>query len=335
MIATVTAPTATVSSGVSLENLSISIVSWNCAEELAACLGSLVAEAPECPVTVVDNASSDGSVQLLRSRFPRVSVVANTSNIGFGPAHNLALRTITTEFALILNPDTLVTRAALEACVRVAVTNPTCGLVGCAVVDEGGRLKAGNFRRLPTLGTVVGEHLLPANARREPSRPATQQPSDVEALPGAFMILRMVAGREVGFFDDRLFLYAEDLDLCKRIREAGWRVLYVPSATVVHHGARSSAVVPTRSLFHYYVSEDYYFRKHHRLVDVIARRAAVCVGCSLRLALAPLVSLPIERRSVLRAVLRASLAALASGTFFQNNEILPSDFPDARPSSRS
>lgn len=315
-----------------LEELSVAIVAWNCGPELSQCLRSLRLASPEATVYVIDNASTDGTADMVRREFAWARLIANSENIGFGPANNLALRQMTTQYGLVLNPDTVVTRDALIACFRYSEVNARVGLVGCTVVGEDGVPKRGNIRRLPTVRSRAQEELFPRRLFKSTPEALPTAPTDVEAVPGAFMWLRLRAGREIGFFDDELFLYSEDTDLCHRLRLARWRVVYLPNARIIHAGGHSSAKAAGRSLFHYYRSEDYYFRKHYGRLHVAGYRTIVMVGCALRL-----LALVAKREAgagsaagVYRRVLRGYSDGFVRGQIFRHRELLSKDFDDTR-----
>jgi len=316
-------------------SLAVSIVAWNCIDELTECLEALQRELPECEVHVIDNASTDGTVAVVRQRFPSVHLVEAGKNLGFAPGHNRLLGTIRADYGLILNPDTIVNREAVLRCIRFADADATVGVVSCGVRDETGELQPGNFRKLPTLWTRFTEEFflnrLTGHGRRGhfgESGPAVE----VEVVPGAFVILRMSLGRAIGFFDGNLFLYSEDTDLCLRVRQAGYRVYYLRDVSITHHGARSTVKSFRSSAYEFYRSEDYYFQKHRPAGVVIAYRLIVVGGTALRLAIwsaARLVragSAP-ARCAVYGRVLRSYARAAANGSFFRRTEVLASARP--------
>lgn len=313
--------------------LSVVIVSWNCREVIGGCLESVRRAAPEAKVFVVDNASRDGTPELVAERFPEVRLIRNERNLGFGPGNNVALRMVETELALVLNPDTVVDRTALERCVLHAAAHPEAGLVTCRVTDEDGALKRGNFRRLPSLGTKIREELFVDRilgiVRGPTEAPASDwehlAPFEVEAVPGAFMLLRMRAGRQIGFFDEELFLYAEDTDLCKRLRDTGWRIDFVPAAGIRHVGGQSTAKAVGATLVEFYRSEDHYFRKHHPRA-LVAYRIVVLLSCMLRGAVGAVLGFrsdeSAQRGRAYRKVAGRYLQAVPRGAFFRQREVL-------------
>ncbi len=336
-------PQASLSESASLKSsplsLTIVIVAWNCRDELEDCLQSLESGLSDVPVYVVDNASSDGTREMVRHRFPNVRLVANDANLGFGPAHNIVLRAVQTDFALILNPDTILNRDAVIRCHDAILQDVRIGVVSCRLIGEDGLLRPGNIRALPDLMTTFRDELLISwlwrmlsSNREERAIKRHTRPFEVEVVSGAFMYIRTVAGREVDFFDDDIFLYGDDTDLCYRLRQAHWKVFYVPDASIIHLGARSTAKASERALYQFYRSEDHYFRKHYPLHTLIGYRSITSLGCALRAVIYTL--LMRTRRSsdrdarvgVYVRVLAAYGRALLNGWFFRRREILRRNF---------
>lgn len=228
--------------------LAVVVVSYRCRDHLVALLGDLAAACNELPlqVTVVDNASGDGTVDLVRRDHPWVELVAHTTNVGFGRANNIGLQTSVAPIVALLNPDTRVDGAALRACVDELERHPDVGILTPRVVDADGRFDRRCMRGFPTLwATVCHVTRLDRVLRDRRSRRYTMGwlnpdvPADVEAVSGAVMFARADVLRHVGGFDERYFMYGEDIDLCLRVAAAGWRVRYWPGAEVTHLGGGS------------------------------------------------------------------------------------------------
>jgi GT2 family glycosyltransferase len=231
------------------------VVNFNAGDHLGACVQSLLDEGVR-EVRVVDNASSDGSFERLRGRFgrsPSVEMLANPANRGFGPAVNDQLASLRNEYLLIINPDCRLASGALGALAGALDADPAAGLAGPAVEDEHGRPEPAACRFYPTprraFMTASGLSRL---AGRFPSLAGIASPqaqqldrvTEAEATSGACMLLRTDAFRALGGFDEAYQLHCEDLDLMYRLREAGWKILYVPAARAVHAGGVSSASRP-------------------------------------------------------------------------------------------
>jgi len=257
---------------------------------LRACLGLLLgsrddaagqAEAPplrlgpyRAEVWVVDNASSDGSAEMVRVSFPQVRVIASETNLGFTRANNEALRRCGGRYALLLNPDTQVVGDALSRMLDYMEAHPDVGVLGPKLCYADGCPQSSR-RRFPTLMTALMESTLleqwfPRNRWARAYRMADTPEDvtqDVDWVTGACMLVRAEAIRQVGLLDDRFFMYSEELDWCRRMADAGWRVVYFPEATVVHHEGQSSGQVVAARHIRFQTSKVLYFRKHHGAIQ--------------------------------------------------------------------
>jgi len=254
-------------------DLSVVIVSWNVCHLLRRCLQSILDETAlglsALEIIVVDNHSSDDSVDMVRSDFPDVHLIANTENRGFPSANNQGLQVARGRYVMLLNPDTEVLADALRVMVAFADAHPDVGVVGPQLVHSDGSIQSSR-RRFPTLITAFFEStwLQPYAPRRlleqyyVLDRPGDAV-QDVDWVTGAALMARREAIEQVGQMDEGFFMYSEELDWCRRFREAGWRVVYLPTARVVHHlGKSSEQVVPARHI-HFQTSKVRYFRKFH------------------------------------------------------------------------
>jgi N-acetylglucosaminyl-diphospho-decaprenol L-rhamnosyltransferase len=261
-------------------DLSIIIVSWNVCDLLRQCLHSVFANLQTCrlEVIVVDNVSTDGSAEMVRAEFPDAHLIVNAENRGFPAANNQGIDVAQGRYVLILNPDTEVVGDALATMVAYADAHPDVGVVGPRLLNEDGSVQS-SCRRFPTLATALFESTwLQAHApRRLLERYYVQdQPSDatldVDWVMGAALMARQEAIEQVGPMDEGYFMYSEELDWCKRFKDAGWRVVYLPTAQIVHYGGKSSDQVVISRHIHFQTSKVLYFRKHHgRLVSEILR----------------------------------------------------------------
>lgn len=229
------------------------IVNYNAGEGLLACVEAAL-DAPETGrVVVADNASSDGSLELLESRFAgeaRLEVRRNQANLGFARAVNGVARDCEAPYLLVLNPDCLLQEGALTSLVEAMQADEQAGIAAPWVTDADGKVQKGTWRRLPdpwrSLLTLSGLHRwskrVPALSGIEGSGAGRPEgPTRVEAVSGACMLLRASAAKRVGFFDEQYAMHCEDLDLMFRLREAGYHCLLVPQARAVHVGGVSSA----------------------------------------------------------------------------------------------
>ena len=265
--------------------LDVVIVSYRCRELLRRCLGSLFEQVPErgLHVVVVDNASGDGTVELVREEFPQVDLVAADRNLGFAAASNLGIRRGDAAYVLALNPDTRLTAGVLDSLLERMDECPDVGICGPKLVREDGSLDHAAKRSFPTpLGALA--HF--AGMKRSQYRAPDLETGPVDAVNGAFMLMRRAALDEVGLFDEGYWMYMEDLDLCYRFQRAGWTTWYEPSVTVVHvkHGSAGSRRSPRLELaFHYGM---YRFCRKHRSGRPLPERLAVYAAIWTRCALA-------------------------------------------------
>jgi len=249
-----------------MNDLVVIIVSFNCRDALRACLRSLP---PRTRVVVVDNASADDTVEMLRAEFPAVTVIANDTNRGFAAACNQGIRATSEPFVLLLNPDTL--HPPLEALLAFMRAHPDTGACGPRVLDANGKTQP-TCRRFPTWWRMS---LAELGIRRFYF--IRNPDAEVDQLIGACLMVRRAALDAVGLFDEQFFLYFEEVDLCLRLHRAGWRVRYLPDATVTHLGGKCSASAPSESLRHRYESLFKFYRKHYPRWHVVPLRIAVAL----------------------------------------------------------
>ncbi len=263
--------------------LAILIVNWNVRDLLRACLQSLrdhPATARDQHVFVVDNASTDGSVEMLRAEFPEVHVIANETNRGFTGGNNDGLHAIKDSecnvsgspfgYVLLLNPDTQVTAGALDAMLEYADAHSDVVIVGPLLCYADGSLQSSR-RRFPNLATTLFESTwLQTYAPKSVLRRyhaddlPIDQPCDVDWVVGAAMLARWERVWQIDLLDEQsFFMYSEEVDWCKRLKAAGGRVVWLPDATIIHHEAKSSAQVSTWRMIYFNTSKVRYLRKHH------------------------------------------------------------------------
>ena len=229
--------------------LSVVIVNWNVRELLRACIASVYAEggvpADRVQVIVVDNASADGSAQMVREAFPQVELLANADNPGFGRANNQALPLCRAPMILLLNPDTLVLPGAIATMLHAMDKDPTIGVLGSRLLNGDGSLQRWTGGAYPRLANLFNHYffvdrLLPRRWRPPPLYldHDVAVDTDVDWVSGACMLLR---GSALGgkLFDPDYFMYGEDMALCHRLKLAGSRVVYTPRASIVHFQGES------------------------------------------------------------------------------------------------
>jgi len=264
-------------------DLSIIIVSWNTGDLLAQCLQSVYATACglALEVIVVDNASVDGSVDLVRRDFPRAHVIANADNVGFVRANNQAIERCQGRYVLLLNSDALVLSGALVETVRFMDDHPRAGIAGVRLLNADGTFQA-SYTLFPTLWQ---EFLILSGLGRWLVRPnfpscgpeLERGPQKIAGyVEGAYLMARREAVKQVGGLDGRIFMYAEDVDWCYRFHRAGWEVWYLPQAPVVHLGGQSSKQRRGRMEAELYRSRVYLFQKHYGRGAACGLRGLVC-----------------------------------------------------------
>jgi GT2 family glycosyltransferase len=224
------------------------IVSYNTRGLLRESLSALLTEQPRS-VVVVDNNSHDGSADMVEAEFPGVRVIRNQENVGFARAVNQALRGATASFVLLLNPDAVIAPGALQILTSYLSEHPTVGAVGPAMRHPDGRLRVLPAGRQPTLWRVFTHSTgLSRLSRLSPVFDGWQHragvhdsaPLAVEWLTGGCLLVRSQAIREVGPLSERWFMYAEDLELCKRLTDAAWQIVHLPSAVAQHRFGSST-----------------------------------------------------------------------------------------------
>lgn len=274
-----------------MSSLDVVIVSYRCPQLLRNCLASLGRHAAQVPtqVVVVDNASADGTVELVRRDFREVELVEAGSNLGFAAAANLGIRRGQAPYVLALNPDAAVTACCLDTMLALMDAHPEIGIGGCRLVRPDGTLDHACRRSFPTilgaLGHFTGVGRLEAAPRAlSQYRTPWVDGGPVDAVNGAFMLMRRSALHEVGLFDEGYWMYMEDLDLCFRFKRAGWTTWYEPSATAVHvkHGTTGRRRSPRLELaFHRGMAR--FYREHYAPERSAATTLVVRAGIALRL----------------------------------------------------
>jgi GT2 family glycosyltransferase len=258
--------------------LSISIVNYNAGEHLLKCLESIdnVKKEAEIEIYIVDNASSDDSIAKAKQKFPKAHFIENSKNVGFGAAHNQVLRQIKSGYILVLNPDVILEKGNIQPLLEFMESHSDVGAVTPKIVFDNGKLDLTAHRGFPTplasflyfLGNDSLYHLSNRNLAKI---------HEVDAITGAFFLTSAEVLQKVGYFDEDYFMYAEDIDLCYRIKQAGLKVMYIPDVQVLHFKGVSSGLkkhsqhlttanleTKKRSLNHFYQTMKIFYDKHYK-----------------------------------------------------------------------
>ncbi len=245
-------------------DLSVVIVNYNTKHLLRDCLNSIheTLHSLSYEIIVVDNGSRDGSVQMLKKEFPRVHIIKNSENLGFGAANNQAFRIMSGRYALLLNADTVLTENAVGELFSFMENYPEAAIACGQLLNSDGS-KQNSIACFPTpltlmINTVVLEYLLP---NKYPSkRYSYKEPVEIDSGIGACLIVRKRAMDEVGLFDERYFFFFEETDWALRMKKAGWKIYFVPSALIYHLQGQAVGSGP-ESRIEFYRSRYQFFRK--------------------------------------------------------------------------
>jgi GT2 family glycosyltransferase len=299
-----------------MPKLAIVIVSYNVRDLLRDCLRSIAPDTTACALEtwVVDNASRDGSADMARAEFPHAHVIAAPRNGGFAYANNLAIRQLlgdgvwgmgdgtedalpspnshppSPDYVLLLNPDTVVPAGALDRLVGFMEAHPDVGACGPKLLLADGSLDVACRRSFPTpeiaFYRMTGlSRLFPRSPRFGRYNMTYLDPdieTEVDAVVGACMLLRGSVVGEVGLLDEAYFMYGEDLDWAYRIKQYGWKIMYVPSVTVYHYKRASSTQRPFQSIRAFYDAMRVFHRKHYAATTPAPLNALIELGITLK-----------------------------------------------------
>ncbi|MHB0913147.1 MAG: glycosyltransferase family 2 protein [Armatimonadota bacterium] len=274
-----------------MNGISVAIVSWNTRELLDQCLASVYRSDPGCEIVVVDNASEDGSPDMVADKYPEVKLVRSKVNMGFAAGCNLAAKHSTGRYLLLLNSDTIVLDGALTALAGFMDEHPDAGAAGCRLLNADGTLQR-SCSVFPSLTTELFDalylsKLFPKSrifARYSMSWWDFNETREVDFVGGSCLIARREAIEEVGLLDEGYFMYTEEADWCYRMWRHGWKVYYYPEAQIIHLGGRSARRYGSDILVHLYASRNRFLRKHRGPAVAAVHRGIVALGALLRLA---------------------------------------------------
>lgn len=304
-------------------DISVVIVGWNARHYLELCLESL-AEAPPrrtMEILVVDNASADGSAEMIEARFPHVKLIRSAENLGFSKGNNVAIRQCQGRYIALVNPDVIVFPGCLDALADFLEQHPKVGNVGPRVLNPDMSLQS-TCRRFPTLWnnfcSATSLSTLFKNSRLFAGEHMFYFPHDrtmaVDVLVGCFSMIRREAFETVGLLDEGLFMYGDDVDWCRRCWRAGWEVVFFPGAQAIHDRGKITAPYPVRFAVAQQRSVLYYWSKHHGFLGLLGIRSIIFFHHLLRYMLAAFSGLSVsQERDVRKQVSIACLRTILSG----------------------
>ena len=275
-------------------DVSVILVNYNTAHLLERMFAALEASCGELniQIIVVDNASRDNSVEVLRTQHPDAELIANINNVGFARANNQALPRARGRYVLLLNTDAFVSTDTLSKTVDFMDVHPKCGVLGVKLLGEDGSLQP-SCRYFPTpwnvfLASTGLQRFFPRTRLVDDMSWDHASVRQCDWVPGCYYLMRREVIDRIGLFDPRFFLYYEEVDHCRAVREAGWNVVYYPFTEVIHLGGQSAEVLATldpvgRQISPLQIeSELLYFRKHHGLAAVLMAVLLTNLGNAMR-----------------------------------------------------
>lgn len=300
--------------------LSVIIVNWNVRDLLRDCLRSIerVRDDPELEVIVVDSASADGSVGMVQTEFPWVRLIPCDENVGFPRGNNIGLAEARGHYLLLLNPDTIVQDDALMILRDYLTAHPDVGALGPMLLNPDGSVQSSR-RRFPTPATGFFESTWLEGAapgvlhRYYALDLPDDTTADVDWLTGACIMVPRAVYEQIGGLDEGYYMYSEELDWCRRIKTAGWRVVYHPVARIVHHVGKSSEQAVTARHINFQRAKLRYYRKYHGRAVAGALRLFLLGSYAWQMALEAAKGLFGSKRDLRRQRMRAYYDVLRSG----------------------
>ncbi len=266
-------------------DVSIIIVNWNTQEILRDCLASIIVNTHnvEYEIIVVDNASSDGSVQMLKNDFPQIRLIANTDNRGFAAANNQAMVVARGRYYLLLNSDTVILGDVIANSIQFADTDDTIAVMGCRILNPDRTLQPSCFMFPSLLNMLLSAtylyKLLPDSrffGREQMTWWNRDDTCQVDVVTGCFMLVRRKAVEQVGVMDEDFFMYGEETDWCYRFKEQGWKNVFSPVGEIIHLGGSSSAKIKPQMRLQLRGSILLFFKKHRNRLSYSC--ACILVG---------------------------------------------------------
>jgi len=287
-------------------DLTIALVSYNTRNLLKGCLSSVYGKTAglEFEVIVVDNASTDGTLEMLKREFSQVKIIGNRENQGFAGANNQAIEQSKGRYLLLLNPDTLFKSGSLHKMITFMDDNSEVGALGCKILYPDGRIQPSNDNfpglftelfRMVQLKRLIPDPKMRAKIGRKWGKMLgrtlggylnlywdTERIREVDWITGAFFLIRRKAIQDVGLLDENFFMYYEDADWCYRMRQRGWKIFYFPFFEIVHYVGESDGKFSPHTFIEQHKSMHYFFKKHRGKKALFMLRLIVSGGLTLR-----------------------------------------------------
>ena len=252
--------------------IAIIIISFNVEKLLKECIESIYRETESArfEIWVIDNNSRDNSVQMLKQSFPDIHLIENDENVGFTRANNQAVRQCRSDYVLLLNPDTLIQDGAIDRMAQFMDANPDVGVSGCRVLNEDGSLQLACRRSIPSPSVAFFRltglsRLFPKSkvmAKYNLTYLDPMQTHEVDAVSGAFLLIRRRAIEQIGLLDETFWIYGEDIDWCIRAKRAGWKVMYHPDAHILHYKGIGCSTNNRKTSYEFYRAMYLFHKKH-------------------------------------------------------------------------
>ncbi len=272
-------------------DVSIIIVNWNTKELLRGCLTSVYEQTVDLDfgVIVVDNASTDGSAEMVRNDFPQAMLIQNTKNCGFAAANNQAIAVAKGRYILLLNSDTVILDRAIEKTISFANENPKAGAIGCRVINPDGTLQETCFMFPSILNMLLSSTYLykifPKNkffGREQMTWWDRNDVREVDVITGCFILVRREAIEQVGILDERFFMYCEETDWCYRLKKKEWKVMFAPVGQIIHYGGRSTRQRRAEMILQLRGSILLFIKKHKGFLSQVITRLLTALFFFLR-----------------------------------------------------
>lgn len=274
-------------------DVSIIIVNYNTKNITLDCIKSIYESKilHQFEILVVDNHSSDGSVNAIKKAFPNIKVIANKENVGFAKANNQAILKAKGRYILLLNSDTIVLENTISSSINFMDSDKSIGATGCKVVLRDGTLDKACHRGFPT--PKASFYYMTGLAKRFPNSPRfngyhksylnMNETHEIDCVVGAFMMVRSETIAQVGLLDETFFMYGEDIDWCYRIKEAGWKIYYYPNVSIIHYKGASSRKKPFKIVYEFYRAMFLFHKMHFSQEYNLLINGLVYTGISIKL----------------------------------------------------